>query len=139
MKEILLPRVRTSRWLAVGWQGLSILMALLFTTLVLLLTGAPPLEAYRQVVEGAFGSLKRATDILVAWVPLMLVTSGLLLTFTAGLWNIGVEGQIVLGAIATTGVVRALQHTDLPPPIILVLALLAGMAGGRPGPAWWAC
>ncbi len=133
MKEILLPRVWILRWLAVGWPALSILMALLFTTLVLLMAGAPPLEAYRQVLEGAFGSLRRATDILVAWVPLMLVTSGLLLTFTAGLWNIGVEGQIVLGAIATTGMLRALQHTDLPPPMILVLAILAGMAGGA---AW---
>ncbi|WP_322801992.1 ABC transporter permease [Thermoflexus sp.] len=133
MKEVLLPRARPSRWVEFGFQGLSILMALLFTTLVLVIAGAPPIEAYRQVLEGAFGSLKRAADILVAWVPLMLVTSGLLLTFTAGLWNIGVEGQIVLGAIAATGLMRALQETSLPPPLILILALAAGMAGGA---AW---
>lgn len=133
MKEILLLRGRPSRWLEYGFQGLSILMALLFTTLVLLVAGAPPLEAYRQVLEGAFGSLRRAADILVAWVPLMLTTAGLLLTFTAGLWNIGVEGQIMLGAIATTGLLRALQSTDLPPALILVLAMATGMAGGA---AW---
>jgi hypothetical protein len=55
-------------------------------------------------------------------------------TFTAGLWNIGIEGQITLGAIFTTGLLRLLQDTGLPPAIILILAMLAGMLGG----ALWA-
>jgi len=93
----------------------AVLLALLFTTGILLIAGAPPLEAYRQIVVGSLGSVKKITDVLVAWVPLVLATSGLLVTFAAGLWNIGIEGQITLGAIFTTGALRALQASSLPP------------------------
>jgi ABC-type uncharacterized transport system permease subunit len=116
--------------LSLGLRLLAILLALLFTVMVLLLSGAPPLEAFRQIVLGAFGSYKRFTDVLVSWVPLLLVSSGLLITFTAGLWNIGIEGQITLGAIATTWALRLLQDSTLPPALSLLLATLAGMLGG---------
>jgi simple sugar transport system permease protein len=116
--------------LSLGLRLLAILLALLFTVMVLLLSGAPPLEAFRQIVLGAFGSYKRFTDVLVSWVPLLLVGSGLLITFTAGLWNIGIEGQITLGAIATTWALRLLQDSTFPPALSLLLATLAGMLGG---------
>ena len=58
--------------------------------------------------EGAFGSAAKVSDTLMSWVPLVLAASGLVVTFTAGLWNIGVEGQIVAGAIAATWVARSL-------------------------------
>ncbi len=116
--------------LSLGLRLLAILLALLFTVLVLLVSGAPPLEAFRQIVLGAFGSYKRFTDVLVSWVPLLLVSSGLLITFTAGLWNIGIEGQITLGAIATTWALRLLQDSTLPPALSLLLATLAGILGG---------
>jgi ABC-type uncharacterized transport system permease subunit len=127
-------KARASQWLLdVGLQLLAIVLALLFTTAVLLLTGAPPLQAYWQILVGSFGSTVKVSDVLVVWVPLLLCSTGLLITFTAGLWNIGVEGQIVLGAIFTVGVMRAFQDT-LPPPVLIPLAILAGMAGG----ALWA-
>ncbi|MBM2843891.1 MAG: simple sugar transport system permease protein, partial [Anaerolineales bacterium] len=55
----------------------AVLLALLFTTGVLLVAGAPPLEAYRQIVIGSLGSVKKITDVLVAWVPLVTLDSGL--------------------------------------------------------------
>jgi len=116
--------------LSLGLRLLAILLALLFTVMVLLLSGAPPLEAFRQIVLGAFGSYKRFTDVLVSWVPLLLVSSGLLITFTAGVGDIGIEGQITLGAIATTWALRLLQDSTLPPALSLLLATLAGMLGG---------
>jgi simple sugar transport system permease protein len=70
----------------------------------------------------------------VAWVPLLLAAAGVLVTFAAGLWNIGVEGQIVLGAVLTTWVLRLLQDTALSPALIIVLAVVAGIVGG----ALWA-
>src|SRR3990172_8912503 len=98
-----------------GFQIAAVVLALGFTTVVLLLAGAPPLEAYKNILTGSFGSLKKFSDVLVAWVPLVLVTTGLLVTFTAGLWNIGIEGQITLGAIFTTGMLRLLQDTGMLP------------------------
>jgi simple sugar transport system permease protein len=125
-----------ARWLNLGFGFLAVILALLFTTLVLLLAGAPPLQAFRQVLLGAIGSPSRTidpakiADVLVSWVPLLLATSGLLITFTAGLWNIGIEGQIVLGAIFTTWALRAMQESGLPPALILLLSFLSGMIGG---------
>jgi ABC-type uncharacterized transport system permease subunit len=123
-----------SRLANFGFQIAAIFLALGFTTVVLLLAGAPPLEAYKNILLGAFGSFKKFSDVLVAWVPLVVVTTGLLVTFTAGLWNIGIEGQITLGAIFTTWILRLLQGSSLPPGLIIIISILAGMFGG----ALWA-
>jgi general nucleoside transport system permease protein len=67
-------------------------------------------------------------------VPLVLATSGVLVTFTAGLWNIGIEGQITVGAIFTTGVIRLFLDSSVDPALVIILSMLAGMLGG----ALWA-
>ena len=126
--------MKSGPWVNVGFQLLALLLAVGFTTLILLAAGAPPLEAYKNIVSGAFGSFKKFSDVLVSWVPLLLVSAGLLVTFAAGLWNIGVEGQIILGAIATTWALRGLQDSSLPPALILFFAIIAGIIGG----ALWA-
>ena len=108
----------------------AVILALLLTTLVLWAAGAPPWLAYQQLALGAVGSWTKIADTLVAWVPLLLATSGLLITFSAGLWNIGIEGQIVLGAIFTTWALRLMQDSPWPPALILALAILAGAIGG---------
>lgn len=126
--------MKNGRLVSVGFQLLALLLAVGFTTLILLAAGAPPLEAYKNIVTGSVGSFKKFSDVLVSWVPLILVSAGLLVTFAAGLWNIGVEGQITLGAISTTWALRGLQDTNLSPSLILFLAILAGMVGG----ALWA-
>jgi len=126
--------MRTGVLGGVGLRVGAIFLALAFTTGVLLLADAPPLEAYRQIVIGSIGSVKKITDVLVAWVPLVLVTSGLLITFAAGLWNIGIEGQITLGAIFTTGALRLALGSDVPPALAIAVAILAGIVGG----ALWA-
>jgi len=118
------------RWQNLGFQLGAVVLALLLTSLVILAAGAPPLDAFKQLLKGAFGAKMNVADTIVAWVPLLLATSGLLVTFAAGLWNIGVEGQIILGSIFTTGVLRLLQDSNLPPAFIIVLAVLGGMLGG---------
>lgn len=123
-----------SFWTNLGFQVAAVVLALLFTTMVLLLAGAPPLEAYRNILVGSIGSTTKVSDVLVSWIPLMLATTGLLVTFSAGLWNIGIEGQITLGAIFSTWLIRLLQNSSLPAPLILTVAILAGMLGG----ALWA-
>ena len=125
---------KSSPWLGLGFRLLGVVLALVFTTLVLVLSGAQPFDAYFNILIGSVGSVEKISDTLVAWVPLLLATSGLLVTFTAGLWNIGVEGQITLGAIFTTFVLRSLSASGLPPALIIGLAILAGALGG----AFWA-
>ncbi len=121
---------KTSPGFKFGFQILAVVGALIFTTLIMLVAKAPPLEAFRLIVVGSVGSIGKISDVIVAWIPLLLATTGLLLTFAAGLWNIGIEGQITLGAIFTTLALRLLQDTSLPPTLIIIIGFLAGVFGG---------
>lgn len=114
----------------VGLGILPIALALAFAALLLALIGASPLDAFQLLIEGAFGTSAKLSDTLMAWVPLALCASGLLITFAAGLWNIGIEGQIVAGAIAAAWVAR---EVDAPGAALVPLTLLGGAIGGA---AW---
>ena len=103
--------------------------ALLLSGAALLLIGASPVDAFGLILSGAFGSPSRLAYVITAWVPVLLCSAGLLVTFAAGLWNIGIEGQVVMGAVFATGAIQALQNT-LPPASVLLLAALAGLLGG---------
>jgi ABC-type uncharacterized transport system permease subunit len=117
----------SQRLTSLGLGLWPIILALLFTTLILLLVGAPPWEAYRNIVEGALESPDKWASVITAMVPLLLCSAGLLITFAAGLWNIGVEGQIVAGALLATWLAINLA---LPSVLFIPLLLLAGLVGG---------
>ena len=123
--------MRSARISRAALQVAAIVLALLLTTLVLLAAHAPPFAAYANIVLGAVGSWEVAANVLVAWVPLLLATAGLLVTFTAGLWNIGIEGQITLGAVFTTWVLRALQASSVRSRAHPRLRVVAGHGGRR--------
>ncbi len=122
--------MRKNTWINFGFQIGALLLALLITTIILISAGAPPLAAYLSVLKGSFGSTDNVVAVLITWSPLLLTTAGVLITFAAGLWNIGMEGQMVLGAIFATGMLRALQNSSLAPGLIIALAILAGVVGG---------
>lgn len=117
-----------------GFGALGLCLTLLFGAAVLRALGASPVDAYRLILAGAFGTPERLSYVLTAWAPLLLCAAGLLLTFGAGLWNIGVEGQVVMGAIVATGVLRSLGPGSIPG---LALGLAAAGAGAG-GAAWGA-
>jgi len=118
------------RGLSILFQVGGFVLALLFVTLILVIIDTNPLEVFQLIWEGATGSMTRITNIFVVWAPLVLVTCGLLVTFTAGLWNIGIEGQITLGAIFATGIIRMFLDTSVPPALVILISILGGMVGG---------
>jgi ABC-type uncharacterized transport system permease subunit len=118
---------RTSRLTSAFLSLAPIILALLFTTLILVAVGAPSWEAYRNILSGAFESPEKIADVVAACVPLILCGVGMSITFTAGQWNVGVEGQIILGAVFATWVARNLLWPQVP---VLTLMLLVGMLGG---------
>jgi ABC-type uncharacterized transport system permease subunit len=122
------------RFGGIVFQLIAFVLALGFVSVILISAGASPMEAYKNMLTGSVGSMRKFAEVLVTFVPLLLVTAGLLITFSAGLWNIGVEGQIVIGAITTAGVLRVFVDSTLPPALIITLAILGGMVGG----ALWA-
>ncbi|HCK65238.1 MAG TPA: ABC transporter permease [Anaerolineae bacterium] len=123
-----------SRWSGLFFQLIALVLSLTVVSLILLSIGASPLNAFSNMLTGSVGSTRKIAEVLVSFVPLLLVTAGLLITFSAGLWNIGVEGQIVLGAIASVWVFRIFIDSTLPPSLIIFLSFLGGMFGG----ALWA-
>jgi simple sugar transport system permease protein len=68
--------------------------------------------------------------MIAAWFPLILVLASVLYTFRAGFWNIGVEGQIVIGAVSTTYIIRILQVTTISPTLVIMIGLAFGVIGG---------
>jgi simple sugar transport system permease protein len=115
---------------------LAILVGVAATLLLLVLVGAPPFEAMRVVFDGAFGNQSRVAATLMAWIPLALAAAGLLITFQGGLWNIGVEGQIAMGAIGAAWVARTVTA---PTAVMVPLTLLGGAVFGAAWaliPAW---
>jgi simple sugar transport system permease protein len=102
-------------------------VALAFAALLIALSGQDPLEAFRLILEGSLGSEAKIADTIMVWVPLTLAATGLIVTFAAGLWNIGIEGQIILGAIGASLVARQVVAS---PVIVVPLTLLAGIGFG---------
>jgi simple sugar transport system permease protein len=119
---------RLLQWI---WPIVPVLGALLFTTGLLLIFDTSPLVAFEAMFQGALGDSAKRLSMLAFWIPLLLASLGLLVTFRAGLWNIGIEGQIILGAVGASWI--ALKVTA-PSPILIALELLVAMAAG----ALWA-
>ena len=118
--------------LSFGRLAAAIFLSLVFTTLILLVSGAPPLHTFTILFAGGIGSWTKLAQTVGVWIPLVLCSSALLLTFAPGLWNIGIEGQVILGAIFATGFLRPFPAGASP--LVLAGALMAGMIGG----ALWA-
>ena len=118
-------------WLERIWPSVPILSALALTSLLLLAFGTSPVVAFGAIWEGVFSTPERMLTALAFWIPLLLSAAGLLVTFQAGLWNIGIEGQFILGALGASWVALSLH---LPAPLQITLEILAGIAAG----ALWA-
>ncbi|MBC16770.1 Inner-membrane translocator [Pseudodesulfovibrio profundus] len=123
--------IRESFLQQLGWLLAAVGLALVLTVLVTLPSGAPPLETIYVLFKGGVGSMSKIGRVLAGWVPLTLCAVGLLVPFTARLWNIGVEGQVVMGAIFCTAALRPFDNGGA---MEIALAMGAAMLGG----ALWA-
>ncbi|GAB4217655.1 MAG: ABC transporter permease [Synechococcales cyanobacterium] len=92
--------------------------------------GGDPWLVMVTMAQGAFGTEAQTGRVLATVAPLLLCASGLIYTFAARLYNLGVEGQIVVGAIATTAMMRWVETADVSPWIGIPLGLVAGVVGG---------
>src|SRR5512136_3024549 len=110
-------------WRATYQAALSILLALLVGALLLLASGQNPLQAYQSLFYGAFGSVDRFAETLVKSTPLLLIAIAVSISFRCQIWNIGAEGQVILGAIVSTWVALTLAQ-GLPPVILLLIAFV---------------
>ncbi len=108
--------------------GLSILAALLLGSLILLIAGFNPLKAYGAMLEGAFGNKRHIGDFLEYAMVLCLCGLACVLGAKVGIFNVGGEGQLILGAICACQVGVWMQ--DQAKWLVLLCAALTAMAVG---------
>jgi len=106
----------------------AIIFSILVGSIVIAMAGVNPIEAYRQLWHGAFGSVNNIAETLVKTTPILIAGIGLSISFRANLINIGAEGQMIIGAVVAT--LCAFLLPGVPMPLAVLLVLLAGFTGG---------
>jgi len=117
---------------ALGRYALMIGLALLLFAAILLLAGKDPIQSYRDLFASTLGSAEDFAEVLVAMTPLLITALAVAIPSRIILINVGVEGQLYMGACAATW--GALTFSHLPAWLLLPLMALLGMLGG----ALWA-
>jgi general nucleoside transport system permease protein len=130
-------RALTAGVFAGGWRGVFLrwlalpvaaVAALVIGAMIILAMGANPVTGYRALASGGFVGSYALTATAVKAVPLLLVGVGICIAFRANVLNIGGEGQIAMGGLASAA--TALVVPNLPSILLIPLVLLAGAAGG---------
>lgn len=117
--------------LRLGLVIVPIILSLLLTALLIMLLDEDPIRVFETAWSGAFRDTERVASVFNFWIPLTLASAGLIITFTAGLWNIGIEGQMVMGAIFASWGAQALPLPSvILIPTCIILAMIGGMAWG---------
>lgn len=112
---------------------LAILTAVILGGIIIALVGGNPLLAYRGMIEGSLGSKKALSETAVWATPYIFAGLAVALAFKGGLFNIGAEGQLAVGAVFSALIGYALPEWlgfDLPALIHVPLAIMVGMLTG---------
>ena len=124
-------RAEPSRLMSFLSPLLAVVLMLAGGVLVFSVLGKDPVEGFRIFFLNPVKDLYGVSELLLKATPLMLCAVGLAIGFRANVWNIGAEGQFMLGAVAATGV--ALYFEGSESGLLLPAMIVAGAAGGA---AW---
>jgi simple sugar transport system permease protein len=127
-------RDHTPRWLSPALTVLAVIVALAIGAVVLAFVGGDPVRAYLHIIDAAFGDIGVLSDTLVKATPLILTGLACALAFRMRLWNIGAEGQFLLGAWGASAVVLWPILPAGTPAIVLIPAMM--LAGATAGALW---
>lgn len=123
-------RAEPSRRMSLLSPLLAVVLMLLAGLVVFSALGKDPLEGFRYFFLNPLKDAYGLSELLLKATPLMLCATGLAVGFRANIWNIGAEGQFILGAIGATGVALVLdsQERALVLPAMVIGGALAGAA-----------
>ena len=122
------PRIVTSKKLTFTVTAGSALLAFPLIAIIFLCYGVDPLLAFDKILYGAFGNLYSISETITKAIPLMLCALGLALAFDTVFYNIGAEGQILMGAIFSTWV--ALTFPGWSAYALIPTMFASGLLGG---------
>ena len=122
-------------WLAYGAPLFTVLAALSVASVPLLWIGVSPLAAYAEVFINQLSSIGGIADVLTTALPLFLAGLAVYVPLKAGLWNIGAEGQLFVGAVVGSyvGLNVGLPRYALIPLMIAAAGAAAALYGAIPG------
>lgn len=133
----LVVRERTPRWSGPAAIAIAVVITVALTGIPIRLAGANPPAAFQRYLVTPLSSTQGIYEVMLTATPLLFTGIAVAIAFRAGYWNIGAEGQFLLGAIGATAV--GINLTGLPAVVALPLGMLAGAAGGllwAVVPAW---
>jgi ABC-type uncharacterized transport system permease subunit len=122
---------RISPWSTPVLVLAAVLITFVITAGPILVAGANPIEAYVAFVVRPLTSQFTLLEVLVTATPILFTGAAVAIAFRAGYWNIGAEGQLLLGAIAAAGIGTVVGGL---PPLIALPLMIAG--GALAGAAW---
>ena len=130
------PLVHISRRAALPWykawaiRAAAIILALVVCgVLTMLLTGQDPIQVYLTMIDGAIGSSRRIWVLLQNIAILLCVSLAVTPAFKMRFWNIGGEGQVLIGCLATAACMILLGD-KLPAPLLIIVMLAASLIAG---------
>src|SRR6266496_5945214 len=112
----------------------AIILALILGGIVIIFVGGDPIKSYIHIAKASFGDIGVLSDTIVKATPILLTALACSVAFRMKLWNIGAEGQFIMGAWGASAVVLfPLLPSQTSPWIFIPAMILAGMATGA---AW---
>ncbi len=130
MMRFLEPDLNPPRYKVALVSSVALILAALASSLVIWGFGVNPLEAVKAILKGTFGDWAGFAEIIRRAIPLLLIGAGLSLAFRAKFFNIGAEGQLLMGAACAGGVA-------LFSPLSGAVGIIAMFAAGFVGGALW--
>lgn len=112
----------------VGVQIAGVVLALVAAAVFLLFVGLNPLEVYAEMIKGSYATPYRIRQTIIMAVPLIIISLGIAVAFRMKFWNIGAEGQVLMGGFM--GAYFAYHFAQWPKPALLLVMLAAGLIGG---------
>lgn len=109
-------------------RTIAILISLVVLGIFLLVLKLNPMEVYASLIKGSFGTSYSTKQTLIRAIPLIITSLGISIAFKMQFWNIGGEGQIVMGAFAAS--FFALKFPQMPVFPLLLIMFCAGILGG---------
>lgn len=107
---------------------IAFLLALAAGGLFIFSIGYNPIELYKTIISGAFRSKMAIQATVKIMIPLLMASLGVTLAFKMKFWNIGAEGQIIMGAVFSS--YFALFYSSLPHGLLLLIMFIVGFIGG---------
>ena len=128
------PRLDAPRWLSPALTAGALAVALTISAVILAIAGADPVRVYVHIISSSLGSAGAISDTLVKSTPLILTGLACALAFRMRLWNIGAEGQFLMGAWGASAVILLPLLPAGTPGFVLIPAMM--LAGALAGAIW---